>query len=112
MEEKSLSRRRFLGTLAIAVPGGAVMLQRNVSAQEDLPRLTEDDPQAQALAYTHDATTVDTSNPAAARYEPGQNCANCLQIQGEEGAEWRPCAIFPGKAVSAAGWCSVWVAKP
>jgi len=111
MEEKTLSRRNFLGTLAVAVPGGAVILQRDAAAQDPV-QLTEDDAQAKALAYVHDATTVDTSNPAAARYEPGQECANCLQIQGAEGAEWRPCAIFPGKVVAAAGWCSVWVAKP
>jgi hypothetical protein len=111
MDEKAWSRRFFLGKLAIALPGSAILLRYPAAAQ-DLPHLTEDDPQAMALAYVHDAASVDTSNPAAARYEPGQTCANCLQIMGEEGAEWRPCAIFPGKLVSSAGWCSVWVAKP
>jgi hypothetical protein len=35
-----------------------------------------------------------------------------VQIQGEDGAEWRPCNLFPGKSVHAAGWCSAWAAKP
>ena len=32
-------------------------------------------------------------------------------IQGNDGDAWRPCQIFPGKAVAAAGWCSVWAPK-
>ncbi|MDH5620575.1 MAG: high-potential iron-sulfur protein [Gammaproteobacteria bacterium] len=32
-------------------------------------------------------------------------------MQGNDGDEWRPCQIFPGKVVNAAGWCSVWAAK-
>jgi hypothetical protein len=95
----------------MAFPVGAIVLESTAQAQ-DLPHVTLDDPTAKALAYVHDAKTVDTSNPAAARYEDGQNCANCVQLQGEAGAEWRPCALFPGKLVAAAGWCSVWTKKP
>ena len=111
MREKNLSRRRFLTGLAVAVPAGTALLQSEVRA-EDLPKLDEADPAAQALIYVHDVADVDTSNPMAARFEPSQNCANCAQIQGEDGAEWRGCGIFPGKLVNANGWCSVWVAKP
>lgn len=110
MQDENVSRRKFLQTLAIAVPAGATLLNRDVLA-DDLPKLEESDPVAKALVYVHDAANVDTSNPLAARFEPGQDCANCAQIQGDEGAEWRPCGIFPGKLVSAKGWCSVWVAK-
>ena len=28
-----------------------------------------------------------------------------------DGAEWRPCSLFPGKSVAADGWCSAWVKK-
>jgi hypothetical protein len=111
MSEKNVSRRTFIRSLAVALPAGAVVL-RNDAHAADLPRLDPNDPTAKALVYVHDAADVDASNPLAARFEAGQNCANCAQIQGEDGAEWRPCGIFPGKAVNAAGWCSVWVGKP
>ncbi|MEF1220553.1 high-potential iron-sulfur protein [Photobacterium damselae] len=39
-------------------------------------------------------------------------CANCALIQGKDGDEWRPCAIFPGKLVNANGWCSAYAPKP
>jgi hypothetical protein len=110
MRDDNISRRSFLKGLAVAVPAGSTLLQVEVQAA-DLPKLDENDPAAKALLYVHDAANVDTSNPGAARYEAGQNCANCVQIQGEDGAEWRPCGIFPGKAVAAAGWCSVWAPK-
>ncbi|RMF98350.1 MAG: twin-arginine translocation signal domain-containing protein [Gammaproteobacteria bacterium] len=111
MSDKQLSRREFLQTLAVAVPAGTVMLQQAARA-DDLPHLDPSDPAAVALLYVEDASQVDTSNPMAARYQPGQHCGNCAQIQGEEGADWRPCGIFPGKLVSAKGWCSVWAPKP
>jgi len=76
---------------------------------EDMPKITEDDPVAAALKYTHDASSVDP----ALRTQPAaeQDCANCAQLQGTEGDPWRPCAIFVGKLVNANGWCSVWVPK-
>ncbi|MDP2532896.1 high-potential iron-sulfur protein [Photobacterium damselae subsp. piscicida] len=39
-------------------------------------------------------------------------CANCALIQGKDGDEWRPCAIFPDKLVNANGWCSAYAPKP
>jgi len=109
MHDENVSRRKFLQSLAVALPAGAALLNSEVRA-EDLPKLEESDPVAKALVYVHDAADVDTSNPLAARFEAGQDCSNCAQIQGEEGAEWRPCGIFPGKLVANKGWCSVWVA--
>ncbi len=42
---------------------------------------------------------------------PGEQfCHNCRFIQTESG-EWRPCQIFPGKAVHETGWCASWTAK-
>ncbi len=112
MDHAKLSRRRFLSNVAVAVvPVTAITFRRDARAQ-DMPHVELDDPTAQALLYVHDAANVDTSNPAAARYMPGQTCSNCVQIQGEEGAEWRPCPLFPGKLVHADGWCSVWAQKP
>ncbi len=111
MQEKNLDRRKFLQRAAAVLPAGAFILHSEVSA-DDLPKLDVADPAAKALLYVEDAADVDTSNPLAGRFEPGQDCANCSQIQGEDGAAWRPCGIFPGKVVAAAGWCSVWAPKP
>ena len=111
MSDNNLSRRAFLRNLAVAVPAGSVLIQNAVQAA-DMPKLDPADPAAAALLYVEDAANVDTSNPMAARFEAGQNCANCVQIQGEDGAAYRPCGIFPGKLVASAGWCSVWAPKP
>ncbi len=110
MKEHNLTRRYFLGTLAAGAAGAALI--ENVARAQDLPRLDESDPAAKALLYVHDVAQLDKSNPMAARYQAGQSCANCAQIQGDAAAEWRPCGIFPGKLVNAKGWCSVWAAKP
>jgi hypothetical protein len=45
-------------------------------------------------------------------FKPSSHCANCVQLTGKEGDEWRPCNIFPGKLVNANGWCKVWAPKP
>ncbi len=103
-----IARRKFIQLSAVAAAGCVAMPSRDARADE-LPQLAEDDPMAKAMKYTHDASTVDPAtrnNPAA-----DQTCANCALIQGKEGDAWRPCQIFPGKAVAAAGWCSVWAPK-
>ncbi len=110
MRDENLTRRRFLQGMAVAVPAGSLLVHTQARAEE-LPHVDPNDPAAKALLYVNDAKTVDKSNPAAARYEPGQHCGNCVQLQGEEGATWRPCGIFPGKAVNVNGWCSVWAPK-
>ncbi len=105
---KKIPRRTFIQLSAAVATAGLIQTGREAQAQ-DLPHLELDDPMAQAMKYTHDASTVDASakpNPAE-----NQNCANCALIQGEDGAEWRPCQIFPGKLVNAKGWCSVWAPK-
>ena len=106
MRHNHLTRRRFLRDLAIAAPAGSVVMMNPALAQ-DLPKLSPEDPAAVALQYVENA--ADSSAP---NYQEGQTCANCVQIQGNDGDAWRPCAIFPGKLVAADGWCSVWVAKP
>jgi hypothetical protein len=108
--KKNLTRRTLLKTIAVAVPASAVMLQQEALAA-DLPKLDPKNPTAMALVYVEDPANLDKANPAAARYEAGQTCGNCVQIQSDSG-EYRPCAIFPGKVVATAGWCSVWALKP
>lgn len=103
-----IARRKFIQLTAVAAAGCFVRPGREAVAQ-DLPKLEESDPMAQSLKYTHDASTVDPAsrpNPAE-----DQTCANCALLQGEEGSEWRPCQIFPGKLVNVNGWCSVWAPK-
>lgn len=102
-----IARRQFLQLSAVAAAGYVAGTSRAVA--QDQPKVSEDDPMAKGMRYTHDASTVDPStraNPAAE-----QNCANCALVQGEDGDAWRPCQIFPGKLVSANGWCSVWAPK-
>lgn len=103
-----IARRKFIQLSAVAAAGCFVRPGTPAQAQ-DLVQISEDDPVAQSLKYTHDASTVDP----AARTNPAENqhCANCALIQGEEGEQWRPCQIFPGKLVNADGWCSVWAPK-
>ena len=103
-----IARRKFIQLSAVAAAGCFVQPGREAQAQ-DLPQLSTDDAMAGAMKYTHDASTVDAAsraNPAA-----DQTCANCALVQGTDGDEWRPCQIFPGKAVNANGWCSVWAPK-
>ena len=105
---KKIARRQFMKLSAGAAAGYLVHSGSEAQAQ-DLPHITEDDPLAVGLKYTHDASAVDP----ATRTQPAaeQSCMNCVQLQGTEGDEWRPCAIFAGKLVNANGWCSVWVPK-
>ena len=103
-----IARRQFIQLSAVAAAGVFIQPGREAKAQ-DLPQLATDDPMASAMKYTHDASTVDAG--ARANPAPEQNCANCALIQGADGDEWRPCQIFPGKAVNANGWCSVWAPK-
>ncbi|HNP36878.1 MAG TPA: high-potential iron-sulfur protein [Woeseiaceae bacterium] len=103
-----IARRKFIQLSAVAAAGCFVQPGREARAA-DMPHLTEDDPMAKAMKYTHDFSTVDPAtrtNPAEE-----QHCANCALVQGNDGEEWRPCQIFPGKLVNADGWCSVWAPK-
>ena len=101
------SRRRVL-KLALSgvavVPLSALVLNRQAWAGE-LPHLSEDDATAKALSYVHDAST--SKDPKRGE---NQLCKNCNLIQSKEG-EWRPCSVFPGKAVNENGWCAAWVGR-
>ncbi|MDA0681218.1 MAG: high-potential iron-sulfur protein [Proteobacteria bacterium] len=103
-----IARRQFIQLSAVAAAGCMMRPGQEAQAQ-DMPKVEESDSMAQAMKYTNDASTVapaSRANPA-----PEQTCANCALVQGEDGADWRPCQIFPGKVVAAKGWCSVWAPK-
>ena len=103
-----IARRQFIQLSAVAAAGYFVRPGQEAHAQ-GLPHLSESDPTAMAMKYTHDTSTVDPGSRVNAA--ENQHCANCALVQGNDGDEWRPCQIFPGKAVNANGWCSVWAAK-
>ena len=109
MKEKTfdIQRRRALLTAVTAV-AAVPFLKASIgrAAEGTLPHLSEGDTSAKALNYHEDAQKaprVDKSGVAAA----DQFCHNCMFIQATSG-EWRPCQIFPGKAVNANGWCMSW----
>jgi hypothetical protein len=101
-------RRLLLGTATALASLPLLHLVADArAAAEGLPHLTVDDATAKALSYHNDATTaprVEKSGVPAGE----QFCHNCRFIQADSG-EWRPCQIFPGKAVNANGWCSSWM---
>ena len=110
---KRVSRRLFISIAAGAaatLPLASLMSALPAHAG-DMPKLAEDDPQASALGYKHDASAVDTGKFPKRAGDAGatQFCHNCQLFQG--GDEWGPCSIFPGKAVAADGWCNAWVPK-
>lgn len=111
MTDRRYDRRTVLKTaLAGLAALPAAGLVTEAAAQAAPPHLDEKDPLAVAMGYVHDAKKIDANK--VPQYKAGAHCANCLQLQGKEGDEWRPCNIFPGKAVNANGWCKVWVVKP
>ncbi len=96
------SRRRFLKLTVGGIVGltvGNKLLVKPAQAA-DLPHLSVDDAQAKALKYVNESIFSD------------KNCNNCMLIEGDASAEWRPCKIFPGKLVNGKGWCSAYAPKP
>jgi hypothetical protein len=103
-----LGRRKFI-QLTTAAAAGCFVGVTPAAVADEPAKLAETDPQAVALGYVADSSTVaDAARPQAV---PNQHCANCSLLQGNDGDEWRPCQIFPGKVVSANGWCRVWAPK-
>jgi hypothetical protein len=79
---------------------------------EDLPHVDPaTDPTAQALKYHENAADADRAGAARPGLAPEeQHCANCQFVLADAG-EWRPCSLFPGKAVNENGWCASWTLK-
>jgi hypothetical protein len=102
---KTLTRRDIVRHLAlcIAVAPIAVTAVRQARAGDDasLPLLPVDAPEAKAVKY------VENAQQAKGRVLDS-SCANCGLYQGASGTTQGPCQLFPGKAVTAAGWCSSW----
>jgi len=103
-----LSRRDAIKNLAMAAGVVALKVAPDARAAE-LPHLNPTDPVAMALAYHENAQTVSAKDFPT--YKAGQKCATCAQVKGADSDAWRPCNLFPQKAVNANGWCKVWVKK-
>lgn len=99
-------RRDFLGRALLGSLGVPLLAEPALALA---PKLNPADPAAVAVGYVEKANTVDTKRFPA--FKPGQNCANCSLIMLQY-SPYRPCKIFPGKLVSANGWCSAWVKNP
>jgi High potential iron-sulfur protein len=98
----SLSRRRLLERLALAVPLIPLALRSAPAAlAADAPLLSVSAPEAQAVKYVEDAKEASGATP-------GNNCANCALYQGAYGSTQGPCQLFAGKLVKAGGWCTAW----
>ena len=100
------ARRRFLKTTIVvtaAVMAGATI--REAFGAGDMPRLTDADPTAKAMDYVDDAMTSKNE-----LYKPGSICANC-QIYSGGASGYGNCQLFPGKLVSAKGWCTSYTRK-
>ncbi len=98
------TRRQFIQIVPVA--GATLMAGREALAQA---KLEENDAQAKALGYAHDATKVDAKKQP--KWAKGQTCANCQLFQGKASDAWGGCPLFGGKQVNAKGWCNAWVKK-
>ena len=116
-----LSRREALKSLglgagalfAVSAATGAARATAADAAKgaAALPHVGAGDPTAVALAYVENAQGLDPKKMP--NYKPGEKCGNCLQSKGKgnDGDAWIGCTLFPGKVVSAQGWCRAYVAR-
>ncbi len=97
---KPMTRRQ-----ALKLAGGATaivplaMVSGRQAFAADMVQVDPEDANAKALEFVH------------ARSNPEQQCKNFQLDSGEDGADWGPCNIFPGKVVNEEGWCKSWVKK-
>ena len=115
------NRRDFLKKMAVIVPA-TVIAQRLIFSSRTAfaagePMVNEKDPAAVGLGYHTDAAKVDVKKFPKRAGDEGkkQFCSGCMFYQG--GADplkstSAPCQLFPGKQVSAKGWCNSWTKNP
>lgn len=101
----NLNRRTFV---IQSVLGTAALATGHLAQAAAPAKVLESDPQAKSLGYKEDATKVDKAK--FPKYMAGENCAKCQLYSGKSG-DSGPCAVFGGKTVKAAGWCSAYVKK-
>lgn len=103
------TRRNVLQAAVLLAP--AAVVGCSSTAELATPELRSTDPVARSLLYYPNTLDVPAASPLAARHQPEQKCAGCINVRGVAGDPLRPCPIFPGKLVNANGWCSLWAAS-
>ncbi|WP_233870402.1 high-potential iron-sulfur protein [Paraburkholderia adhaesiva] len=73
------------------------------------PLVDENDAAVKPLGYRAKASTVDSAQ--FPKFHAGQHCANCRFYTGGAQDAAGPCPMFPGKSVSADGWCNVYAPR-
>lgn len=97
------ARRQFIQIIPAAALGALGLRAAHAQTKVD-----EKDAAAAALGYVHDASKADKAKFKT--FAAGQACSNCLLYQGKADP-WGGCALFPGKQVAGAGWCSAYAKK-
>jgi hypothetical protein len=106
MQTMKTNRRTFV---IQSVVGTAGLLAMNAS-QAQAALLLESNSQAKTLGYRADASQVERAS--FAKYAPGQKCTACQMFRAQQPATAAgQCAIFPGKLVSADGWCDAFTQR-
>ncbi len=100
--KETQSRRQFMTKLLLGATLAPLAMARPALSQAAAqPLLSPEDPGAQKVKYTEDAT----KEKSAAK---DNRCGNCALYEGSYNSTQGPCQLFPGKDVKAAGWCSSW----
>ena len=100
-----MNRERRVFMLVVS----AVSATAAVSLARAQAHLDEKDPQAAALGYVEDTAKADEKkfpNHAAT-----QICSRCALGQFRTDESYANCTLFPGKQVSAKGWCNAYVKR-
>jgi hypothetical protein len=99
------NRREFLAASVYSLAAIGIVVPGESKAQT---ALAETGPQAAALGYKLDTAQVDKKKYP--KHTTEQKCANC-QLYQSKSANDGGCAIFAGKTVPAAAWCSAYQKK-
>jgi hypothetical protein len=99
MHRKFTRRDLVKGSLLSGALASVAALFASTAAYGGAPALDPTEPTAKALGYVTKST------------KPESRCGNCTQYQGNAADALGPCAIFPGKSVTSAGWCTAWAKK-
>ncbi len=102
MNRRAVLRYFTFGVVA-AIAGTASQLLPRSAHAGDLPHVAKDDPMAKSLKYSEDAAHSERKTNDAF-------CHTCRFFKGADSG-YGPCDLFPGKAVNANGWCSMWTKK-
>jgi len=71
--------------------------------------VAETDPQAAALGYKVNATSLDKVKYS--KYAAGQVCTNCALYQGKPDSAAGGFSLLGAKQVAGKGWCSAYAKK-